>query len=38
MDLQGFSVEKRFIKEVAKQGVLTHYIFTSAVEIFEKIR
>ncbi|KYM83279.1 hypothetical protein ALC53_06242 [Atta colombica] len=42
VDLQGFIVNKKFIvKEVAvlKQGtVLTHYIFTSPVEIFNKIR
>jgi len=42
VDLQGFIVNKKFIvKKVAvlKQGtVLTHYIFTSPMEIFDKIR
>ena len=42
VDLQGFVVNKKFIvKEVAvlKQGtVLTHYIFTSSVEIFDTFR
>ena len=42
VDLQGFIVNKKFIvKEVAvlKQGtILTYYIFTSPVELFDKIR
>ena len=42
VDLQGFIINKKFIvKEVAvlkQEIVLMHYIFTSPVEIFDKIR